>query len=265
MVPVLDFANHRSGNAANAYYALEDEAVVLRARAEITPGEEVTIDYAAGEKSAAEMVFSYGFLEDTRESAGGLVLSVGPDPSDPLGALKARIWGRQLVLRLREDAETVAWECGFIYLAVTNPEDGLDFRALQKQDGGRELQMWFRDAHIEPDALEGELRKLELWPLMRLRAVVLLQQRVGEVLAELEGSEEACGMLRDMELVGEQAWAVAMGLRRLEGELMKRVCGEMEREKGELLADPVVVGELERMQREEEGGAEEELVGEDLS
>jgi hypothetical protein len=65
MAPVLDMANH--SHSQTAYYDEDDEDnVVLLSRPgmEISIGDEVTISY--GEKSPAEMIFSYGFID--RES-----------------------------------------------------------------------------------------------------------------------------------------------------------------------------------------------------
>ena len=281
LVPVLDFANHTT--PANAFYVLENDALVLRAKGPLREGEEVTIDYSAGEKSAAEMLFSYGFIEEGREVVGGMVVGVGSVVGDdPLGGAKRRVWGKEPVLRLREEEGEVGWECEFIWyvgtffcavggrlignrLAVVNAEDGLDFKVLQKEDGGRELVMFWRDREVEARGVPELVRESEMAKVYRLRAVVVLMSAVQEMLGELEGSEEACVQVHEMGLVGEQAWIGAMALRKLEGGLMRKALQDMEKEKDELLQEDVVVEYLKKMQEEGEE-EQDEVMGEvDLS
>lgn len=142
-----------------------------------------------------------------------------------------------------------------------NAEDGLDFRVLQKQDGGKELVMFWNDQEVTAEEVPELVKKSELGKVYRLRAVVVLMEVVQEMLAELEGSEEACVQIHEMGLVGEQAFAGTTALRKLEGGLMKRALEHMEQEKEELLQEETVLEYLKKMQE----APEEEYMGEDLS
>ena len=78
MVPCIDIANHASGDDTVALYDVDQDQnaiLVLREGKSLTLNSEITITYG-DEKGACEMLFSYGFLEDTMRCAKELFLEL---------------------------------------------------------------------------------------------------------------------------------------------------------------------------------------------
>lgn len=70
------------------------------------------------EKSAAEMVFSYGFLDATRDMALWLVLGLQGLPDDPLGFAKQAVFKSAPTLRIYDLGDTVEWTSHFIWFVI---------------------------------------------------------------------------------------------------------------------------------------------------
>ncbi|KAL8688660.1 MAG: hypothetical protein Q9224_004825, partial [Gallowayella concinna] len=90
MVPYIDMANHASGDETIALYDTDSDGnavLVLRGGKTLKPNDEVTITYG-DEKGACEMLFSYGFIEDTMTSARELFLDLDIPDDDPLKVAK---------------------------------------------------------------------------------------------------------------------------------------------------------------------------------
>jgi hypothetical protein len=196
LVPVLDFANHAV--PANARYEVvaETNDVVLwpiSADEGLHEGQQVTIGYSNGEKSAAEMVFSYGFLPDGIEEAGRVVLDFRWASDDILGRAKIAAWGgKPPVVVLEQDGE---WSGGFVWLAVVNEEDGLEFRVLRTVDGEEKFEVVFAGEAVNVgENLVEILQRGPLWEVFQLRAVVMVKETVLENLRlpqiEAEGDEK---------------------------------------------------------------------------
>lgn len=62
LAPLFDFANHGSRNA-NAHHGFEDDALYLRASADIAPGDEIRICYAI--EPATRFLLLYGFVDES--------------------------------------------------------------------------------------------------------------------------------------------------------------------------------------------------------
>ncbi|KYK58346.1 SET domain protein [Drechmeria coniospora] len=181
MVPGLDMINHAS--RPTAYYEVDgDGDVVLLARPgrAMARGREVTISYGV-DKSAAEMLFSYGFI-DGDAVARELTLHLDPLPDDPLAKAKLHVFGRPPTVRFSRSPETdaVEFESQFVFLMCLNEEDGLEFRLLQDTSGGRQLRLLWQGEDVTDRATEFEslVRGHELRDVFRLRAVTVLHQRV---------------------------------------------------------------------------------------
>ncbi|CAH0059130.1 unnamed protein product [Clonostachys solani] len=180
MVPCLDMANH--SDAPNAYYEeTADGEVVLVLRPESTAscGGEVTISYGAA-KSAAEMLFSYGFI-DRSTAKEEITLALDPLASDPLAQAKVHVYGRSPLVRLtRAKGAAVSWHSPFVYLMCVNEEDGLEFKLLQDNAGGRELRVFWQDEDVTSkiDDFESHVQMHDLHSVFQLRVVSVLQQLV---------------------------------------------------------------------------------------
>ena len=234
MIPVLDFANHAGGAAATARFAIDAGGVVeLELVGAWEEGQEATIDYAGGDKSAAEMAFSYGFIPAEQATAGSLTLDLNPSDDDPLGRAKTVVWRGARTVRVYEGEDgSVLWDSPFAYLCVINEEDSLEFHILQDNTGARTLQVLFSGEEIDitnhPERLLDLMRDSELWAIFRLRAVVLLRQRVEAQLHRLVSArgaeEEEC--IEEGRETSEgyrpQPFLVATRLRTLEETLLLR-------------------------------------------
>ncbi|KAF8251057.1 SET domain-containing protein [Wilcoxina mikolae CBS 423.85] len=246
LVPILDFANHAED--ANAFFAVNDEGeATLGLRPGIPPlkdGDEVTIDYSGEDpKSAAELVFSYGFLPATLSSARSLTLPLSASDDDPLGRAKEAVWTTQRCVKIFETGnDSVDWEAGFVYLSVVNEEDGLFFHILQTMEGERKLQVLFKDEELDlggnPRRLEELLRAGDMWEIFELRAVATLKELVeAQLLAvkdelEQEAAERATGVEGEEkdEDYRPQPLSVITALRELEETLMLKAVDMFEKQ-----------------------------------
>lgn len=143
-----------------------------------------------------------------------------------------------------------------------NEEDGLSFRVLQSMDGARQLQvMWNEEEVNDISKLEERLEVSGLWEVYQLRALMLVQERVGAQLRELvgvEGELARLGETEDMRIDGEVR-EIAGRLRQLERRLMEKVVASLEDQKEELL-ETVVVKEYLK-QAGMDGGDDVEIEG----
>lgn len=188
MVPCIDMVNHASGGETSALFGIDaagNVALVLREGKSMQPGEEVTISYG-DEKGASEMLHSYGFIEDTMESARAIYLDLEIPDDDPLKMAKLKVSKSAPGFRLFTHKSSVDWEGPFVWLLCVNEEDGLKFRLLQHDDK-RELRVFWSDTEIDDIAkIDTLLRAHPFWNVLRLRAIVVLQARVEEQLRKLE-------------------------------------------------------------------------------
>ncbi|KAJ9665329.1 hypothetical protein H2201_004621 [Coniosporium apollinis] len=238
MVPCVDMANHASGEGTVALYETDGQGnavLLLRDDKRLEAGDEITITYG-DEKGACEMVFSYGFIEDSMTSARELFLDLEIPDDDPLKRAKKFISTSAPGFRLFDKADGISWESDYVWLSCVNEEDGLDFRVLQTTDGNRELKAFWKEEELRgltqlKDALEAD----PMWEVFRLRATALVQDRVEAQARLLFGSDEG---IRTMGLEGTtcraRPKALAMRLRTLEGSLLEKAWNSVESEKQEL-------------------------------
>lgn len=206
MVPCIDMINHSA--APSAYYDenTKDEVVLLpRPGVGISKDDEITITYGDA-KSAAEMLFSYGFI-DPASSADSLVLPLSPFPDDPLAKAKLVAFGEPPKIHVarqgRQEGEEeggastntntsptnkngpVNWTSPFAHLMCVNEEDGLEFRVLQQNDGARQLRVFWQEEDVTDRAGDFEtlVRTHPLAAVLRLRVVTVVQ---GALQAQLE-------------------------------------------------------------------------------
>jgi len=230
MVPMIDLVNH---GKANAHYSVSDQgdAVLLQNEGvRLQEGEEVLINYGR-EKSAAEMLFSYGFIEESQSSAWGLALDFECPVDDPLKPVKEAAFKSKPMLKINEveddtteDHErTVIWTSPFVWLACVNEEDGLSFRVLQENSGTRRLQVLWNEEDLDDlERLVERLEKSELWPVFQLRALALVVYRLEEQLSVLMESEVQADSAQHNTYTSEHVKVVSRRLRGLELELVRK-------------------------------------------
>jgi hypothetical protein len=232
MVPCLDMANHTA--SPNSYYekaGYGDVVLLLRPEKKVDTGEEITISYGSA-KSAAEMIFSYGFI-DEMHSENSLVLNLRPYPDDPLGRAKeAAFIGLQTIhISVQDDA--VVWSSPFLCFMCLNEEDGLEFKVAQETDGSLgQLQVFWqgKDVTSSTNEFQQHIVGHTLHDVFKLRAVALLQDRLGEQIELLCASDEEATALQSETLnpVDETLWMIASQLRTIEAKILQAAYEELE-------------------------------------
>lgn len=246
MVPCLDLANHSTQATARFEEVSQDQVtLVLRDGLGISKGQEITIDYGQG-KSAAEMLFSYGFI-DPNCQAGKLVVPLEPMQDDPLAKAKMHIFGSPPAIQVTDGENGIPdWSAPFAYLMCLNEEDGLNFAVVQETDGSQELKLYWQDE--DTTARSHELQSLikghELYKIFELRVVTVvlesLQQQLGELKIPVNSSKYP-GPTR------EDIVRTATNLRKVEKDLLERMVGKLE---GQVRPCPVQSNNLKRSFRE---------------
>lgn len=245
MVPCLDVANHASHEATAAIYEKDDDGnavLLLRDGKVLEEGDEVTITYG-DEKGACEMLFSYGFLESGMKSAETLFLDLRIPVSDTQRTAKMHIADAAPGFKIIDAGDgEVDWTGSFIWLLCLTPDDDLRFEVARTIDGDgveEENMTGFFKSHELTSGNQGGSARLqqllsqdELWPVYRLRAVAILQQRVFEQLQTLVGTqEEFDGFQPSSENdVRDGVYGQIRELRRMEQELLERAYGAFEDE-----------------------------------
>lgn len=179
MVPGLDMANHSPKYLARYDETPEGDVILLPSSGSgVSSGEEITISYGEA-KSAAEMLFSYGFI-DQESGVKELALHLDALPDDPLGKAKFRIYKGPPIVRLSLTEDRFQWYSPFLYLLILNEEDGLAFRVVQDMEGGRELRLLWEDEDVtgRTDEFESLIQDHHLCQIFKLRAVAVLEDLV---------------------------------------------------------------------------------------
>ena len=190
------------------------------------------------EKGAAEMIFSYGFLESDVTDARQMFLSLDIPDDDPLKPAKQTFCDDAPGLRLftKPDSTSTDWESDFVWWSCVNEEDGLEFRLVQSNDGKRKLQVSWKGEEVDSSERLTDLLKVDpLWDIFQLRAVMIVQDRVKLQLIRMEIGEE---YIQNIQSQGHdensepgswsQVWGVATRLRTLETDLLERGVADLE-------------------------------------
>lgn len=126
----------------------------------------------------------------------------------------------------------IDWKGDFVWLLCVAEEDGLSFELAHTVDGQEEMRATFQGQELAQPA--GDLRRIlaqsELWDVYRLRAIVILQQRVFEQLQTLYTTQDQIELTPhgDASEVSEQRFELALKLRRLEFELLEKAYEDFE-------------------------------------
>lgn len=234
LVPCIDMANHGSGDAMNAYYVTDKEgnaALVLADGRRPKADEEVLISYG-DDKGASEMLFSYGFIDEKWENARSLFLNLEIPGDDPLKDGKEAVFHEAQGFRLLMVNDYVAWFGPFVWLACINKDDGLALRAVQHNDGTQEVKLSWKGREIA-DAITVEhiLEEDFMWAIFRLRAHVLINQRIREQLSKHESlyDEPKEAIVADN---ARRPWVrdLALTLLRLEQNLLRQAASQFDDE-----------------------------------
>ena len=232
MVPCIDMANHASGDATTALYDTDTDGngtLLLRDNKTVDVGEEVKITYG-DEKGACEMLFSYGFLEDSMTLARELFLDLEIPEDDPLKLAKKVVAKNAPGFRISIVEESITWEGPFVWLVCINEEDGLRFQVLQSNDDTKELKVFWKTAEIDDISKLDELLKEDsLWDLYRLRASSILQNRIERQLITLTATNIDVVDIDEMSIDLERYDAI-LKLRDLEESLMLHAYEHFEEE-----------------------------------
>lgn len=235
MVPCIDMANHSSGESTAAIYEVDDQGnalLLLRGDRQVDSGGEVTITYG-DQKGACEMIFSYGFIEDSMTSARELFLDLTMPDDDPLRRPKAIVADCPPGFKIVDSEDGIEWEGEYIWLICINEEDGLYFKVQQTVDGEQELVATWKDEPLKTfSTLKQTLQQDQLWDIYQLRAATILQDRIASQLTELYGCEEEVQQIvhGGGTEVRERPWQLATRLRDLEAQLLEKAYSYFEDE-----------------------------------
>ena len=227
VVPCIDMANHSSATAKARYEANSRGELVLSLRegCTVSQDDDVTINY--GEKSAAEMLFTYGFV-DPDSSVDSLTIQLEPLPDDPLAKAKLYSFGKQPTLIVSSEG----WSCPFAYFASLNEEDGLEFRLLQETGGSQELRVFWmgHDVNDKTGYFETLIQEHDLADVLRLRAVTIVVDRLQVQLDRLGAVAFAETTGPASILVRQDCVKAAAELRYRESQLLQRAIEVVEEE-----------------------------------
>ncbi|PKS07813.1 hypothetical protein jhhlp_006421 [Lomentospora prolificans] len=252
MVPIIDMANHSPQPSASYEENVNYEVTLqLRPGATLAAGEEVTITYGEN-KSAAEILFSYGFI-DVEGAKRQLVLPLTPFEDDPLIQAKLHSFKKPPMVDIRMEDGEATWKSAFAFYMCLNEEDGLEFRVLQDLEGGRQLKVFWQDEDVTDrvDSFDLLIDSHEMSQIFRLRVVTVIEELVGSHMERMESvtspAEEE--LLRSIH--GEprsDCLAMANTLRDIEYGILEAALGRLREQKAQLLADESVAAYLGSME-----------------
>lgn len=235
VVPCIDMANHASGSSTVARYDTDAKGggvLVLRPGQRTTAGDEITITYG-DDKGACEMLFSYGFIEESMDSASEVFLDLDIPDDDPLREAKKTVAKSPRGVRIFRTGESTSWEGPYVWLVCVNEEDGLNFQMVQTTDGARELNVsWKSQDLVDGSRLEELLKADPLWDVYRLRAVTTLQGRVESQLHRLLSAGELMQVAAEQGSMTPANLDVAMRLHDHEEELLMQAYEDFEHQVG---------------------------------
>lgn len=201
------------------------------------------------DKGASEMIFSYGFLENSVEDAKQLFLDLDIPDDDPLKPAKRAICkdapGVRLYSTNKDDngknddnsPASTGWESGFVWWACVNEEDGLNFQVLQTFDGQQELRATWKGQQLNPDitSLEDLVLSDSQKDIFKLRANVIIQGRLERQLSLLEETASAFDEVEhdpsgDRTGIRTEVYETIGRLRKLEMDLLRRGLKDLSKE-----------------------------------
>ncbi|KAI9889334.1 MAG: hypothetical protein M1814_005577 [Vezdaea aestivalis] len=243
MVPILDMVNHEEGEGSLAQYDLaENGDVLLRLKPDkkLKRGEEIYISYG-DHKGAAEMLFSYGFIDTSATCTNELTLELKVPDDDPLKSAKEHV-AESTTAKITFTETGVRWESEFLWLICTNQEDGLGFRVFG--DETPTLKIYWNDEEMAGLPQFGQLiRANDRFPIYKLRAICLLQEQV-----RMQKNKTTHGYTGSEKIENPVILKQCLALRKFESDLLDMTDSHLERQKLELLQSSIVQDYLQSME-----------------
>lgn len=174
------------------------------------------------------MIFSYGFLDESQESARELFLDLDIPNDDPLKMAKKFVNKDAPGFKIYLKEGSIKWEGSFVWWVCVNEEDGLDFQVLRSTDGNKDLIALWQNQPLNPAALTDTLKKEANWDVFQLRAIVTLQTRVVEQLQLLDETAEISLSSLNSQQVDKNIWKTIRRLRTLEEDLLHQASQSFE-------------------------------------
>lgn len=168
------------------------------------------------------MIFSYGFLEESQESAQELLLDLDIPNEDPLKLAKKFVNKEAPGFKIYLKDNEIQWEGPYVWWACVNQEDGLDFQVVQCADGSKELTTTWKNQYLDPSTLTETLKKDANWDVFQLRAIVTLETRTQEQLRVLERTADSFRTSLSTQSVDSDVWQTVQRLRSLEASLLRQ-------------------------------------------
>ncbi|KAJ5291244.1 hypothetical protein N7478_000495, partial [Penicillium angulare] len=273
MVPCIDMVNHVAGSATKALYDADSEGnAILQLHRDKTleAGEEVTISYG-DRKSASEMIFSYGFLDDDMFGTSQVMLDIEFPEDDPLGVAKKIICKDTPGIRLSASQDPykpslvsstgfgdITWDSPLMWWSSVNEEDGLEIGVAQTNDGSRELEAKWRGEKVQSPAQLAEILASDpLVEVFQLRAVVLVLERLETQLSLLHQADQILENFRErpellIRAFRPEIFFLVCRLRKLEADLLQRAVEDLLQQKIELMKSETVATFLTSQSQSEE-------------
>lgn len=171
------------------------------------------------------MIYSYGFLEDSQQTARELFLDLDIPDDDPLKRAKKFVNEMAPGVKIYEEEEAeVKWESPFVYWACVNEEEGLRFSVARDTDGNRKLEVFWKNQELDPSNFADTLRKDEMGDIFQLRANTLLESRIQEQLQNLNAATEVFSAGLQMPGIDSKTQKMIERLQILEATLLRRAC-----------------------------------------
>lgn len=226
MIPCLDMVNHDNDSSA----LFEQDAgsgtinLLLRNGQSIPGGEEITINYGKT-KSAAEMLFNYGFI-DSSSTTQILVLPLDTvldeESHDPLFQSKLDTFNAVPMLELKITARgNLHWTSPFLYLLCVTEEDGLSFKTGALDGSDRPRILW-RGADVTrfSSMFDVLINASNLKQIVEYRATSIIMRVVTNQLEKLRSTTPEESVEREAQSikreVREHIYVIAMKLRAIE-------------------------------------------------
>ena len=230
MVPVIDLANHSSrSNVQYDVYANGDVCLKLKAGAVIEEGEELFLSYG-DEKSASEMLFSYGFVEKTtlfEFLIGHIPQSVKMPAMVPNQDAKLMCWCKGFgipMMTIGGKKGNLELECPFVYFLLLEEKDGMEMNVIEGDAETHDFRALWQGMDITDklDKLEIILKRNPLKEIFDIRAMFIYHALINHQMELMQEAEdfEAQFDLDDLPAETQRIHKAASELRAIESTLI---------------------------------------------
>lgn len=233
MVPFIDLVNHSS--RSNVQYDVDeisgDVILKLKTGAVIEEGEELYLNYGA-DKSASEMLFSYGFIEKTtlfEFLIGHIPNSVKMPAVMPNQDEKLECWGRRFgtpMMTISGKKGNLELESPFVYFLMLVGKDGLRLKEITRPDDPNfhDVRALWHDIDITDrlDNMEIILKRHPQKELFDIRAMFIYHALINHQMQLMQEAEdfEAQFDLDELPLDKQRIHNAASELRAIESTLI---------------------------------------------